>query len=94
MKKDFDLLSNQVVGLAIEVHKQLGPGLLESSYEQCLGYELNSKGIQFEAQKPMPVEYKGLKLDCGYRIDLMVEDKLIVELKSVPALAHIHEAQI
>ena len=80
--------------VAIEVHRILGPGLLESTYEQCLAYELNQVGIDFKLQHTLPVEYKGIKLDCGYRIDLFVEDKLIVELKSVDRILPIHEAQI
>ncbi len=90
----FDTLSRQVIGCAIEVHRHLGPGLLESSYEQCLAHELHLQGISFVAQKPLPVIYKGLTLDCGYRVDLLVEGRLIVELKSVKALAAIHEAQL
>ena len=94
MKRDFDSLSKQVIGLALEVHKQLGPGLLESTYEKCLAYELSSQGVQFETQKNLPVEYKGIKLDCGYRIDMLVEGKLIIELKAVDSLNHLHEAQL
>jgi GxxExxY protein len=94
MQREFDSLSKQVIGLALEVHKQLGPGLLESTYEKCLGYELFSKGLQFETQKYMPVVYKGIEVDCGYRIDMLVEGKLIIELKVVDALNHLHEAQL
>jgi GxxExxY protein len=90
----FDSLSNKVIGCAIEVHKTLGPGLLESTYEHCLAYELNNSGLAFERQKSLPVNYKGTALECGYRLDLLVEDKLIVELKSVDKLQKIHEAQI
>jgi GxxExxY protein len=90
----FDELSNRVLGCAIEVHRQLGPGLLESTYEQCLAYELNRAGILFRIQQPLPVEYKEVKLDCGYRIDLFVDDRLIVELKCVEHLLKIHEAQV
>ncbi len=90
----FDSLSNQVIGCALEVHKHLGPGLPESTYEQCLAHELSSVGISFQLQKPLPVEYKGLMLECGYRIDVLIEDQLIVELKSVNTLLPIHEAQI
>jgi GxxExxY protein len=90
----FDELSKRVIGCAIEVHRHLGPGLLESSYEQCLAHELSLNDIAFKQQPALPVEYKGLKLDCGYRIDLLVEGRLIVELKSVAALLPIHEAQI
>jgi len=83
-----------VIGCAIDVHRELGPGLLESTYEQCLAYELNRAGIPFKVQPPLPVKYKEIKLDCGYRIDLFVDDRLIVELKSVEQLLKIHEAQI
>ena len=91
---DFDRLSNRVIGCAIEVHRGLGPGLLESSYEQCLAHELSMAGIEFKLQHPLPVEYKGIKLDCGYRIDLFVEDSIILELKSVNTLLGIHHAQL
>ncbi len=90
----FDELSNRVIGCAIEVHRELGAGLLESTYEQCLAYELNRAGIPFKIQQQLPVEYKEIKLDCGYRIDLFIDDRLIVELKSVEQLLKIHEAQI
>jgi GxxExxY protein len=76
------------------VHRELGPGLLESTYEQCLAYELNRANIRFKLQVELPVEYKQIKLDCGYRIDLLADDRLIVELKSVEQLLKIHEAQI
>jgi GxxExxY protein len=90
----FDELSNKVIGCAIEVHRELGPGLLESTYEQCLAYELNQAKIPFKLQVELPVEYKQIRLDCGYRIDLMADDRLIVELKSVDQLLAIHEAQV
>jgi GxxExxY protein len=83
-----------VIGCAIEVHRALGPGLLESAYEQCLAPELAQNGIRFQLQHPQPVDYKGIHLDCGYRIDLLVEDVLILELKSVDKLTAIHEAQL
>ncbi len=82
------------IGAAIEVHKQLGPGLLESTYQACLCHELELRGISFECQKPLPLEYKGIRLECGYRIDLLVAGLVIVEIKSVEALAPIHEAQL
>ena len=91
---NFDDLSNRVIGCAIEVHRQLGPGLLESAYEQCLSYELNRAGINFQTQVALPIEYKQIKLDCVYRIDILVENQLIVELKSVDQLLKIHEAQV
>jgi len=91
---EFDDLSGQVIGCALEVHRTLGPGLLESTYEQCLSHELHIAGIPFTRQKAVPVDYKGVRLDCGYRVDLLVDDRLIVELKSVEKLQGIHEAQI
>ncbi|WP_432746528.1 GxxExxY protein [Methylobacter sp. G7] len=87
-------LTNQVIGCAIEVHKTLGPGLLESTYEQCLAYEFHLAGLSFVRQKSLPVNYKGVVMECGYRLDLIIENKLIVELKSVDKLQGIHEAQI
>lgn len=87
-------LSGLVIGCAIEVHKTLGPGILESTYEHCLAYELSNSGLAFERQKALPVNYKGIALDCGYRLDFLVENKLIVELKSTDKLQKIHEAQI
>ena len=91
---EFDDLSHRVIGCAIEVHRELGPGLLESAYEQCLAHELTRNEIQFKLQHPQPVKYKGIQLDCGYRIDLLVDDELILELKSVDKLTGIHEAQL
>jgi GxxExxY protein len=91
---EFDQLSNQVIGCALQVHRALGPGLLESAYEQCLAHELSLSGIPFKLQFPLPVNYKNIKLDCGYRIDLLVDDKLVVELKSVDNIKGIHQSQI
>ena len=91
---EFDDLSNRVIGCAIEVHRELGPGLLESTYEQCLAHELKLNGIGYRLQIPQPVEYKGTRLDCGYRIDILVEDAIILELKSVEEIKGIHEAQL
>ena len=91
---EFDQLSNQVIGCAIEVHREIGPGLLESTYEQCLAHELITNGFDFKIQHSLPVIYKDIRLDCGYRVDLLVENKLIIELKSVDAIKKIHEAQI
>lgn len=90
----FDELSNKVLGCALEAHRELGPGLLESAYEQCLAYELNRAKVPFKLQVELPVEYRQIKLDCGYRIDVLVDDRLIVELKSLDQLLRIHEAQI
>lgn len=87
-------ISGKIIGAAIEVHKHLGPGLLESAYEECLCRELGLRRIDFKRQVPLPLNYKGLNLDCGYRMDLLVEDKIIVELKTVEAIAPIHEAQM
>ena len=89
-----DPLTGKVIGCAIEVHRFLGPGLLESTYEQCLARELHLQGIEFKPQVPIPVEYKGISLDCGYRIDVLVEEELILELKVVEEIKGIHEAQI
>jgi len=94
MKREFSELSNRVIGCAIEVHRELGPGLLESTYEGCLAHELHLNNIKFLQQHPLPVDYKGLRLDCGYRVDILVEGEIILELKSVEALKPIHEAQL
>ena len=91
---EFDDLSFQVIGCAIEVHKNLGPGLLESSYEKCLAYELSNLNIPYKQQFSLPIRYKSIEIDCAYRIDLLVADEIIIELKSVSQLAAIHEAQI
>jgi len=90
----FDKLSNKVIGCALEVHRHLGPGLLESTYEQCLAHELKNAGILFKLQHPLPVAYKGIKLDCGYRVDLSIDNENIAELKSVDKLLPIHQAQL
>jgi GxxExxY protein len=87
-------LSERVIGACIEVHRHLGPGLLESAYEQCLCHELSLMGLRFARQRPLPVTYKGAMLDCGYRLDVVVEEKLILELKAVEHLLPIHEAQV
>ena len=91
---EFDPLSNKVIGCALEVHRNLGPGLLESTYEQCLAWELSHANISFKLQHPIPVQYKGVKLDCGYRIDVLVGDQLIVELKAVDKTLPLHQAQL
>ena len=91
---EFDALSRKVIGCAIEVHRILGPGLLESTYEQCLAHELTLKNIGFRLQHPLPLEYKGKRLACGYRIDMLVEETIIVELKSVEEIQGIHEVQL
>ena len=93
-QKREDALSKEIIGAAIEVHRHLGPGLLESAYEQCLAHELASRGIPFELQKPVPVVYKGIRLDCGFRLDLLVGGAVVVEIKSVEELTGVHEAQV
>ena len=87
-------LTGKIIGAAIEVHRILGPGLLESAYEVCLIYELRLRQLKVESQKPLPVFYKDVMLDCGYRLDLVLDDQVILEIKSVVALAAIHEAQL
>jgi len=87
-------LTSKIIGAAIEVHRELGPGLLESAYEACLLYELRLRRLKVESQKPLPVFYKDVLLDCGYRLDLMVEGQVIVEIKSVSRLSPIHDAQL
>ena len=87
-------LSHLIVGCAMRVHSALGPGLLESAYEACLQFELIKSGLRVEAQKPLPLVYESVKLECGYRVDLLVEGKLIIEVKAVEALAEIHFAQV
>ena len=89
-----DELTGQIIGCAIEVHRFLGPGLLESAYAQCLSWELKEAGLAFEVEKPMPVKYKGITLDCGYRMDFLIENKVIVELKAVSEVKDIFKAQI
>ena len=87
-------LTGKIIGCAIEVHKYLGPGLLESAYEECLCYEFEQKNIFYERQKPIPINYKSIKLDAGYRIDVLVENLVVIELKSIDILAPVHTAQI
>lgn len=87
-------ITEQIIGAAIEVHRALGPGLLESAYEECLGRELVLRGLTFERQRPLPVEYKGITLDCGYRLDLLVESEVVVEIKAVSEIEPVHEAQL
>jgi GxxExxY protein len=94
MPRENDLLTERIIGFAIEVHRQLGPGLLESAYEDCLCHEIKTNGLGFRRQVSLPVVYKGIHLDCGYRLDILVEDEVIVELKTVERLMPIHEAQM
>ncbi len=89
-----DSLTERIIGCAIEVHRALGPGLLESAYQRCLAHEMKVQGLDYEAEKPLPVMYKGLQLDCGYRLDFLVENEVVVELKSVDKVAGIHQAQV
>ena len=93
-RKLLNELSGKVIGLCIEIHRELGPGLLESAYEECLAYELSKAGLRFERQRALPVHYKEVQLDCGYRLDFVVEGLLILELKAVTELHPIHEAQL
>jgi GxxExxY protein len=87
-------LSEKIIGAAIEVHRALGPGLLQSAYEECLCHELHLQGLSFQRQAPLPVSYKGINLDCGYRIDVLVENKIVLELKSAEHILPVHEAQL
>jgi GxxExxY protein len=87
-------ITEPIIGAAIDVHRELGPGLLESAYEECFCHELRLRGLNFQRQVELPVAYKGLKLDCGYRLDVVVEDAVIVELKSIEQISPIHEAQL
>jgi GxxExxY protein len=89
-----DRLSDRVIGLSIAVHRELGPGLLESAYEACLAYELEQAGLPYQRQVALPVSYKNVDLDCGYRLDLLVDTTLIVELKTVDAISKVHKAQL
>ncbi len=89
-----DELTGRIIGCAIEVHRNLGPGLLESAYQQCLARELSIHEIRFEMEKAIPVHYKGIQIDCGYRVDLLVEDRVILELKAVDSVTGIHKAQL
>lgn len=94
MKYSINEITEAIIGAAIAVHRALGPGLLESAYEACLAYELMERGLKVERQKGLPVTYQGVQLDCGYRIDLLVEKQVVVELKAVERFEPIHEAQL
>ena len=87
-------MSSKIIGAAIEVHKNLGPGLLESTYEECLCFEMTLRGLSFKRQDPLPIVYKGTKLDCGYRLDIIVENAVIIELKACDKIEPIHRAQL
>ena len=92
--KSLDLLTERIIGAAIEVHRHTGPGLMESAYEECLCVELSQLGLSFKRQVPLPISYKGTKLDCGYKMDIVVEDAVVLELKTVEQLLPIHSAQL
>src|SRR4030095_142838 len=92
-KMSLNELSGLIIGMAIDVHTSLGPGLLESCYKECLHYKIGNSGLYVEKEKPMPLVYEGIKLECGYRVDLLVENKLLLEIKSVEAINDIHLAQ-
>lgn len=94
MMKNLNELTEAIIGSAMEAHRTLGPGLLESTYEICLCRELNIRGISFERQVPIAVEYKGVKLDCGYRADIVVDGRILVEIKAIDSLLPIHDAQL
>ena len=94
MYSHVNVLTKKIIGAAIEVHKNLGPGLLESAYQQCLARELTLREIPYKYEWPLPLEYKGLRLRCGYRIDLLVAETVVVEIKSVEAIAPVHHAQL
>jgi len=94
LREQLNELTRLVIGAAMEVHRTLGPGLLESAYQQCLGRELTLRRITFEHEYPLPLEYKGIRCECGYRLDFLVANSIVVEVKSVEVLAPIHEAQL
>jgi len=89
-----NVLTREIIGAAIEVHRHLGPGLLESAYQQCLAKELELRGIPYESEWPLPLEYKGLRVNCGYRVDFLVANSVVIETKAVEAIAPVHEAQL
>lgn len=91
---EINALTKTIIGAAINVHRELGPGLLESAYQQCLCHELSLRGVKFEIQRDLPVVYKGIRLDCGYRIDLLAEGTVVVEIKAIDGLNPIHDAQL
>jgi len=94
MEKTENELSNIIIGCAIEVHRKLGPGLLESAYQECLCFELKSQGLDVVKEKPMPIVYKDVKLDHGYRLDLLVNNRVVIEIKTVEAFTEVHTAQV
>jgi GxxExxY protein len=94
MTMEINEITGEIIGCCIEIHKELGPGLLESAYEECLAYELNNAGLIFERQKALPVRYKEIRIEYGYRMDFVVENEVVVELKSVEIMTNVHTAQI
>ena len=94
MKEHLNAITERIIGSAIEVHRTLGPGMLESAYDSCLAFELADRGVRDERQKPMPVAYRGRSLDIGYRLDLLVEDQVVVEVKAIERLEAVHSAQV
>lgn len=93
-EEDLNLVSYEIIGAAIEVHRGLGPGLLESAYQTCLAHEMSLRGVPFEHQRPLPIEYRGVRLDCGYRLDFVVAGSVVIEVKAVETVLPIHEAQL
>ena len=93
-KEKLDNITGTIINCAIDVHKALGPGLLESAYEACLAFELAEQGLKIERQKPLPIVYRDVKLDCGYRLDILVEESVVIEIKVVDQIAPIHKAQL
>jgi len=94
MREQLNSLTEQIIGAALSVHRELGPGMLEKAYERCLAFELADRGLHLERQKTLPLSYKGIRLNCGYRIDLLVEDLVVVEVKSIERLERVHSAQV
>lgn len=94
MNEQLNKLSGRIIGCAIAVYRELGPGLLENAYKECLAYELGNEGLKFERQKALPLVYQEVRMDAGYRVDLLVENKIIVELKAIEALTDVHTAQV
>jgi GxxExxY protein len=91
---ELNQLTERILGAAISVHREIGPGMLEAAYEACLAYELEQDGLLVERQKPLPLTYRGVTLDCGYRVDFLVDERVIVEVKSVEKIRHVHKAQL
>jgi len=94
MRERLNSLTERIIAAALAVHRELGPGMLESAYEKCLAFELADRGLKVERQKPIPLIYRGLRLECGYKIDLLVDDLVVVEVKSIERLDRVHSAQV